>query len=383
VLEAEFKKSQKQERDDSTTCVRDIYGSVVTFGAGAAVTEINLPTTFEYGKWVQTNVVLCTWFRPAKMAFLTFADPGARNEAAELLLKTATPSGRILSCKIRQPRLNDSPNRFSLEVRNLDLDCGEEWLEDVLASNCLLRVKLKEPISDALPNEARGVVEGLLQSIGPINNCVFSDDSKRMKLRLTASFDHETSASKAIKELNGTDHEDIGRLNVQRIISVKFNVPTKIASALFCDFQKLQKQSRVDYRVQLNLPPSINTNKPSQSLRIASTGEDSPKMVAKVKVELEKLLQGTVINGADAPLWHSLFGVSDGLKYLTSVSHANQLYIHVDVRKSLLLFYGGTPLRREDARRALLSKVTDLNEDRQKWVRVCFVPRKLESRFVD
>jgi hypothetical protein len=173
-------------------------------------------------------------------------------------------------------------------------------LEDVLATNYLLKVKLKEPIPDALPDEPRGVVEGQLQSIVPINNCVFSDDSKRMKLRLTTSSDYETSASKAIKELYGTNHEDIGRLNVQRIISVKFNVHMKIVSALFCDFQKLQKKSRVEYRVQLNLPPSIDTNKPSQSLRIA-----------------------------------------------------------------------------------LLAKVTDLNEDRQKWERVCFVPRELESRFLD
>ncbi|KAE9369970.1 hypothetical protein N431DRAFT_547244 [Stipitochalara longipes BDJ] len=358
----------KQERNDSTTFVRRIYGSLVTFGVGAMVTAIKLPTNFEFGKWVQNDVVVCTWFRPARMAYLTFADPAAMNEAAEMLLKTPTPSGRIHSCKFHQPQHNDRLNRFSLEVRNLDLDCGEDWFKDILATNYPLKVKLKEPVSDTPPDEARGLVEGLLQSIGPVKNCVLSNDPKRITLALSASFDDENNVAKAVKDLNGTEHKDVGPLRLRRVVSVKFNIPTKIFTALLVDLQKLQKQSQLEHRVRLSLPLTNDTNKPSQCLRIAANGGDAPKSVAKVKVELEKLLGGTIITIEDAPLWHSFFGTLPGLMYLTSLSHANRLYIHVDVRKSQLLFYGGTPSRRGDAQRVLLAKVADLNEGHQIWV---------------
>ena len=369
------------EHDDSTTCVRKVYGSEVTFGAGAAVAEIKLSTTFEYGKWVEKNVVVCSWFQPARMAYLTYADIAAINEAAEIILKTQTPSGRNLICKIRP--YNDRLSRFSLEVRNSDLDCEEKWFEDILTTSYPLKIKLKEPASDASKDEARGVVEGLLQSIGAFKTCSFSSDPKRFCVTLSAAFDDERDAANAIKELNGTAPDDVRSLQSWRVVNIKFNVLTKIVTALLPDLQSLRKKSQQEYRVRLKIHPAKDGSKPTQCLRIASIGTDAPKSVAKIKAELEKLLAGTVIHAADTPLWHAFFGTVPGLLYLTSILQPPHFYIHRDVRKSLLLFYGGSVSRRDHATRALLAKVADLNEERQTWVRAGYVFKIQEISFTD
>jgi hypothetical protein len=95
---------------------------------------------------------------------------------------------------------------------------------------------------------------------------------------------------------------------------------------------------------------------------------DAPKLVATVKIELEKLLAGTVVMVDDAPLWHAFFGTSPALKHLTNISSANYLYVHRDVRKSQLILYGGTATYQEKVTKLLFDRISDLKERRQTWV---------------
>jgi hypothetical protein len=354
---------------DGTTCVRRIYGAVITFGVGAEVTKIEIPSKHKYGKWVENDSVICSWYRPAGMAFLTYNDLDLLHEASELLLKTTAPSGRNLYCATHRPGRNDRNNRFTLEVRNLEAECGEEWLKNILGTIYPLKIKIREPLLSAPPDESRDVVQGLLQSFGQLKFCGFYNDPARSTFCLRASFSDPKNAITAVQELNGSHREDIGRLSVRPLISIKFNVPSRMVMTLLPELLKLQRQSSMEHRVRLILPRSEDNGGPVRTLRIEANGTDAPNLVAKVKAQLEKLLAGTEIKHDGATLWHSFFGSTEALQYLSRLSHTSQLYIHRDARKSQLMLYGGIATIREQVRKILVAKVAALKEPPQIWVR--------------
>ncbi|KAH8772031.1 hypothetical protein F5882DRAFT_410788 [Hyaloscypha sp. PMI_1271] len=139
--------------------------------------------------------------------------------------------------------------------------------------------------------------------------------------------------------------------------------------ALLPELLKLQRQSSMEHRVRLILPHSEDNGGPVRTLRIEASGTDAPNLVAKVKAQLEKLLAGTDIKHDGAPLWHSFFGSTEALQYLSRLSHTSQLYIHRDARKSQLMLYGGIATIREQVRKILVAKVAALKEPPQIWVR--------------
>jgi hypothetical protein len=363
------KSERAKGSQDDTTCDRKIYGAAITFSAGAEVTNIEIPSKHKYGKWVQNDSVICSWYRPAGMAFLTYNDLDLLHEAGELLLKATTPSGCSLDCVVQRPGRNDRNNRFTLEVRNLEAECGEEWFKNILGTIYPLKIKIRAPSLGAPPDESREVVQGLLQSFGQLKSCSFHNNPARSTFCLSASFSDPKNAITAVRELNGSHHEDTGRLSVRPSISIKFNVPSRLVMVLLPELYQLQRQSSVEHRVRLILPRSKDNGGPVRTLRIEADGTDAPNLVSKVKAQLEKLLAGTDIKHEGAPLWHSFFGSTDALQYLTRLSHISQLYIHRDARKSQLRLYGGIATIREEVRKILVAKVAELKQPRQIWVR--------------
>jgi hypothetical protein len=304
------------------------------------------------------------------MAFLTYEDPATLANAADILLTTLTPSGRTLACSFKPPRLNDRPNRLTLEVRNLDVNCSEHWFERILTGMYIpLRIKLRDPMYNFSDNDSKDIVETLLCSIGHLTSSSFYNDPRSNKLKLTASFLDPANVAKAVEELNKCV-DDIGELSVKPTVSVKFNVPIKIVEALRADLENLINQSRLEHRVRLKVPSTGTTSTTYLSLRISADGADAPKPVAKVKFQLEKLLAGTVIMHDAVSLWHSFFTTSAALLYLRQISFANQLYIHRDLRKSQLIFYGGATAGREAAQRVLAAKIAQLEHPTQTIVSV-------------
>jgi len=165
----------------------ELEGAMVIFGIGVEITSIKLSSerTGQFGNWVQTNTVTASWFKPSRMAFLSYSDRTALEHAAELLLTRPTPSGRILACTVTPPRPNDTSINFTLQVRNLDIYCTTEWLESVLSSEQPLKIKLREPPHTLDENETNTRVEGLLLSIGDIESSNFHNNPKSMKLYCT------------------------------------------------------------------------------------------------------------------------------------------------------------------------------------------------------
>lgn len=354
-----------------------MYGATVTFDTGAEVRSITIPKSCEYGKWLQRNAITCVWRKPLAAAFLTYSGPAAVHNAAEILLKTCTPSGRNIRCVAQDPSSTECPNHYTLQVRNLDPGCAESWFKDVLGTHYPLRIKIREPKNEVKLQESKDIVEGLLKSIGPIEHISFSNDPTRATLAITASFLDESDAAEAVRKLSAS-HENIGKIFVKPFVTIKFNIPAKIFAAIRSEVEHLERKSRIEYGVELKL--LATRDKPHQSIRIQKAAMDAPKLVAAVKIELEKLLAGTVVMVDDAPLWHAFFGTSPALKYLTNISFANYLYVHRDVRKSRLIIYGGTATHQEKVTKLLFDKISDLKVPRQTWVSSNYVfPKNKDS----
>lgn len=345
--------------NDPSICIRKI--------SSAEVKEIKLETKHKYGKWVQINSVTCSWYKPAGKAHLSYRDSDTRDEACETLLTTPTPGGRALHCRVQDYKRKRKPTQYIVDVWNVDEDCGKEWFESILGSNLPRKIDVHGPLNHTRHDESRSIVEGLLRSIGPIENCIFYNDASKMSLGLTASFVDPNNVAKAVTQLN-TEHAGLGKLSVRPWVSVKFNVPSRIVTELLPDLEKLLKQSRLEHRVRLTLASEKDKQKPSQTLRISTGGTDAPKIVARVKADLEKLLAGTIVMADNVPLWHIFFATSPALPYLSTLSHTHRVYIHRDARKSLLIFYGGSVIARETVRKVLVDKVAYLNRPRQTWV---------------
>jgi len=149
-------------------------------------------------------------------------------------------------------------------------------------------------------------------------------------------------------------------------ISVKYIVPSKVFVVLRSDLEHIAKQSRIEYGVRVTIP-SYNTmsTKEPISLRVLADGVEAPKLVGKIKGEIEKLLAGTVVTHDGAPLWHPFFVTPTSLSYLVWLSGANNIYVHRDLRKSQLVLYGGATSNRKVAQHALVLKVSGLSEERQ------------------
>jgi hypothetical protein len=332
----------------------------------------------EFGKWVQISSVTCSWLKASRTAFLLYNNAAILNDAAAFLLTHRNPSGRPLACNFEPPGPKDRPNRFILKVLSLDLDCTEEWFKDILPGPLPplnIRFKKQNQPSQVLSDtESKEMVETLLRSIGPIEQLNFYNDPKAHKLNITASFFDPENANKAVEKLH-CYVEGFGQLSVKLQASVKLNVQTNIIEAIRADLEQLTKKSREEHRVRLKIPSPNNKDKYNLPLRISADGGDAPKLVAKVKVELEKLLAGTVITNAAVPLWHNFFGqeTPSSLLYLKKVSYENRLYIHRDLRISQLVFYGGTATNQGDAQRALVAKVAELNRPHQTIVSSSFV----------
>ncbi len=257
-----------------------------------------------------------------------------------------------------------------------------EWFVDVLPGPLTpLRIKFRRPTHDVSETESKETIEAQLRSIGPIEELHFYNNPKSHKFNITASFFNAKNANAAVQELDGYV-EDIGVLSVKPLVCMKFNVPANILEALRADLNKLKKESREEHRVQVQVPPPQNISKPKLSLHISAEGVDAPKLVAQVKVKLEKLLAGMAIINAAVPLWHAFFGTPSSIRYLKEVSYSNQLYIHRDLRKSQLILYGGAAASREAAKQVLVDKVTELNFLPQTIVSTSYASSIVENRDV-
>lgn len=163
------------------------------------------------------------------------------------------------------------------------------------------------------------------------------------------------------------------RLKVERCVSIKFNVPNRIAEALRSRLVSLRTDLKKDGQDRLKITDS-GGKRPFVTLRFSDVGEHAINAAVEAKAIIEKLLAGTVITESSVPLWHPWFATSPALSYLVGLSRQYQVYIRGS--KSQLVLYGGKFKDRHDVCQVLKAKCRDLSTHiivRYSFIALCSV----------
>jgi hypothetical protein len=222
------------------TLSMDIYEARIIFKAGARISSITLLSELphrKYGEWVDRSSVMCTWVKPGRIAWLTYKTAADRDMAKAFLDGAKTQSGRVIQA-FAYADANER-NLFHLKARNLDPDIEEEFFRKALIEEGALqmphRVKFPEPTSRLLEEDATAEIRNLLVNIGPLKSFWLHENPKSLQQRATATYQHQKDALAAIESLTGKVVE-VGKLEIEGITKIKFNVPKKIANSLRSDF---------------------------------------------------------------------------------------------------------------------------------------------------
>jgi hypothetical protein len=200
-------------------------------------------------------------------------------------------------------------------------------------------VKLREPASILL-EDATAEIRNLLANDGPLESLWLHEDLKSLKQRATATYRHQKDALAAIESLTGKVVE-AGKLDIQGITKIKFNVPKKIANNLKSGFLDCWPQApELDKTTRVYVSDE-DINKQSTTIRIEALGRSRITATSEIRANVKRLLNGFIPSGPDgAPIWHPFFATPETLSHLANLSNINGGYIRRESQKERLLLYG-------------------------------------------
>jgi hypothetical protein len=311
------------------------------------------------GNRLQLSTITCTWHQASCTACLTYGSQYDADEAMEQLEENTildrVPDYSVLNY---HPGFRDSYS--VVHVSNLHAKTTEDdikiLLEDWL---CPDEISLGEPTHKYSDSEAAEIIRGLLQSKGELESFQHQSIPRSNKVKATATFVDRDVAAKVVRDLHNTYVEALGRTKIfiNHVVSVKYNVPTSIASALKKEFDKLSKDIWRSGHVHLKTYPQTDPSKSFTPMRVFG---ENLKNVSGAKAQLEKLLTGVVVMSGEAPLWDSSFLKSTALADLNELGQTHKLLVYRDARKSQLLMFGGSVDGRNAVQRALIEKIEAL-----------------------
>ncbi|CZT52153.1 uncharacterized protein RSE6_13415 [Rhynchosporium secalis] len=337
---------------------------------------INLPKPFQ---WVQLGGVKCSWTKKGSMAFIEYpsSTPGLEslsNNISHLL----TPSGQAVKCIATRPSPYERTRHLrSFSLNNLDTNTNVSWVKETLANAGYpvpKKIKMVHVGSGTTLDDARCVttIEGLLRSIGPLDSFSSAESTNGGRLMVNAIFCNPGDAKIAVSTLKDkfpVDFPASKKLTIEHEVSMKVNILDKIASALDTKLQALcvEMQKNGRDRVQIRK----QHRKGHTMVRFSDAGEHAVAELAKFKIEIEKLLVGTVVYESGVPVWDKWFGISeDAGKYLHWVSSTCKVYVLRSVAQGHLILYGGTDQHRRRAGNLLKAKIADLKVENAYTIRL-------------
>ncbi|KAJ7207043.1 hypothetical protein GGX14DRAFT_455994 [Mycena pura] len=111
---------------------------------------------------------------------------------------------------------------------------------------------------------------------------------------------------------------------------------------------------------------------------IVNLSAEEIKELGQLKVEFEKILHGEILRSDGVAVWDGFFARTDGVRYLHSIEMETRVRIETDlVRRNIKLF--GTPDRRAAVRTMLLQKLTDVQAQQERKIRV---PGRVANAFI-
>ena len=313
---------------------------------------------------LQMNTVSCTWYKPSRSAWLHYDNTG-KAKAAEKFI--ARRDFRIAGRKIQATLQN--PERYfgyretitSVQLGNLDASTSQSMIERHIPGHLTPVNVIMGKISYSTSlHEVEESVKALLSGVGPLDVWEPNHTTSATQVKAIARFQTGGHARKAVNQLSGQKMPQLAnsKLFVSPLISVKFNVPKAMYSAIRGEVDHLKSQiwdaGHVHIKAYLPMDPT------QKLIALRLYGEDA-NAVAKAKSAFEKILVGDMAMNGEFGVWDDFFTNPDGLAYLNELSHTHQGYIYRDMRKHRLSLYGSADSK-ERIRSALIEKLDCLTE---------------------
>ena len=314
---------------------------------------------------LQLNTVSCTWYKPSRIAWLHFENIcKARATERFITSRDFRIAGRKIAATLQIPEHrfgHEEPTITSVQLGNLDASTSQPMIERHIPGHLTPVNVIVGQISYPTPShEAEESVKALLTGIGPLTAWEPNSTISATQVKAIARFQSGEHARKAVNQLSGQKMPQLSnsRLFISPLISVKFNVPKAMYSAIRGDVERLKSQIWDAGHVHIKAYPPIDPTQKLITLRLH--GEDA-KAVAKAKSAFERILAGDMAMIGDHGIWDDFFTKPGGLMYLNELGHRYQGYIYRDMRKHRLSLYGSADSK-ERIRNTLIEKLTELTE---------------------
>ena len=318
------------------------------------VSKIQLGGETESGiNRLQLTGVTCSWFNPSKVAYLQYETDWKAKRALECIkgLDSNQLMGRKLDVTYQPVR--------SLQVGNLDLNTNEAGLRRFLPSPQPIKITWgpQSHMFTAKQLEDRAITR--LRSHGTlIEECTPSSQKGRSRTKIIAKFSEAEAARNAIKKMHETrlDPDSNDKMQVTPLVSIKLSVSSRILAAIRPQLDPLVDQSwRTDY-VQIKSYEALG----KQYAQVRISGQ-SREPVAKAKSAVEKLLAGKIAADGNGPITDLFYFRPSSQSFLDGLRAAHGVFIHRDLRRSVLRLYGDdTGI--EQVERALVAKCAELKK---------------------
>lgn len=313
---------------------------------------------------LQMSSVICSWFRASTTAWLHYSNVGIARGAERILNQHGKILGRKVQIKLDVPSVRHSlfpiaERIISVQVGNLDTTTRRYHFTS------LLRGKYKpneivfgQPSHHQSELGAERIVRVLLQAEG-MESWESISTSGTAQAKASARFDSREAASEAVKKLNKSRVAALGgsQIFLSHVSSVKFSVPVEMAKVLEGSIMEMQLRLKESGHTHLmSYPPA-----PSSRYAVLRISGQDVTQVARAKSELERLLNGNVVEIDGSFLWDPYFATAAGNTYLRELHTTYKVYIHRDTRKHRLAVYGGS-IDVATARDTLRRKMQALSE---------------------
>ncbi|KAH6721657.1 hypothetical protein BKA61DRAFT_729164 [Leptodontidium sp. MPI-SDFR-AT-0119] len=336
------------------------------------VTVSHLVTLTKPSEWAQLGGIKCTWEKTGRMAFIEYRRNTPRlGEIATTISQILTPSGRHIKCTLIAANQYETGRALrSFSLNNLDTDADITWVQSTLVSagfEAPKKVKIQEIGRDGVADDDECVkaIQRYLGRFGLVDSFSSGETPDGARKIVTANFCNPTDAQKAVADFKSQYPDAFPaskNLTVERLVSMKVNIPRKIAAALDSQIQTLRTSAQQDGKHTFKIVK--DDQKPHTIVRFSAVGDDALSAVVEVKTRLEKMMAGTVIIDSGVPVWHNWFcSAKDAGDYLHWLSCNTKVYIHRLTDKSRLVLYGGTYAERRRACTILMTKVQQLKNE--------------------
>ena len=306
----------------------------------------------------------CSWFQPAKAAYLQFTYQGAVDVAVAAAARTREIRGQQYRCLSQTPRLGQV-RPYSVLLVGLELETTEDDLRRIFTFDML---KMKEPKFDVSREDVVAYVRSLFDGTKIAEWKIMSQpgDGKQKVMINVENADH---ARKFLRENDGKKHGFLGNTSLEINLSYNatFRIPVDIFKAVKEEVVAMEVAERAKERdlgragkpkgrdADENSPARVLINDRYVPVTVRIIGRGRPAVV-RIKLAIQKLLRGETVCGEDGrALWDPALRGVDGQRLVREVKNHTGVHVNCDVRSKTMMLYG-TQKQRQAARGILVEQ---------------------------